>query len=111
MIDKYVQALRDGKIISIDWRTIREMLGEDGNRLHECSICTESSTFPPENAETHSLTETEIFEILHQANVAYMADVYKAGVPYLPIETRYFSNVQPKAGPWVQSPNVSISDS
>lgn len=104
MVDKYVQALHDGKIVSVDWRTIQEMLGEDGGRLHECSICVDNGAFPPETVETHSLTETQIGEILHQAKVAYMAEIYKDGVPYLPTEIRYFSNVHPKEGPWVKSP-------
>ena len=38
MVEKYVKALTDGYIIAVNWSSIEEMLGEQADRLHECSI-------------------------------------------------------------------------
>lgn len=39
-MEQYIDALNKGKIISVDWNSIDEMLGETPKRLHLCSICT-----------------------------------------------------------------------
>lgn len=106
MIEKYVEAINAGKILSVDWRSIEDMLGENIERLHTCAIYTDDGSFPPKN-ETYSnqFTEEQICEILKQADTQFMAETYKDGVPYLPIEHRYFSALKPTSGPWIQNPN------
>ena len=106
MVEKYIEAINAGKIISVNWRSIEEMLGENAGRTHACSIYTDDGAFPPEGETyTDQLTEEQIAEVLHQTNVRFMAETHKDGVPYLPIETRYFSSTKPVSGPWIENPN------
>lgn len=106
MTQKYVEAINAGQIMSVDWRSIEEMLGEDAERTHTCSIHADDGAFPPKG-ETHTdqLTEEQIAEVLQQTNVRFMAETHKNGIPYLPIETRFFSSIKPVFGPWIESPN------
>lgn len=105
-VEKYIEAINAGKIISVNWRSIEEMLGENAGRTHACSIYTDDGAFPPKGETyTDQLTEEQIAEVLHQTNVRFMAETHKDGVPYLPIETRYFSSTKPVSGPWIENPN------
>ncbi|MCM1569154.1 MAG: hypothetical protein NC081_06870 [Roseburia sp.] len=104
MVDKIVQALSGGKIISIDWHSVQEMLGENSQRSHECSICSNDGAFPPKAEETVTLSEEDACNVLHQAKPAYMAEIHKDGISYLPIEIRYFSVAEPQVGPWIKNP-------
>ena len=104
MVEKYVKALTDGNIVAVNWSSIQEMLGEKANRRHECSICAIGDAFPPKPQDSDQLTETQIAEVIRMSNVQFMADVHKDGLPFLPIEVRYFSCVAPKSGPWYESP-------
>lgn len=105
MIEKYVQALTDGKIVSVDWRSIQEMLGENGGRVHACSICIDDNSFPPKVEDSNDFTEDQICEILNKAGVEYMAEKHKDNVLYLPIEVRWFACHKPEIGPWIENPN------
>ena len=104
MVDKYIQALSDGKIVSVDWHTIQEMLGEDENRLHACSICENGDVFPPNAVETTELNESQICEILSKARVGFMAETYTGNSPLMSIKMRFFSNAKPTTGPWMAGP-------
>ena len=106
MIEKYIEAINAGQIVSVDWRSIKEMLGEEAKRTHTCYIHVNDGSFPPkEEVCADQLTEEEIAKILRQTNVRFMAETYKDGIPYMPIETRYFSSVESTSGPWIKSPN------
>ena len=105
MIEKYVQALADGKIISVSWGAIQENLGEDDERQHKCAICLNGDDFPPKPLEVHSLSEKDISAILEQSNVQWMAETYEGQPLVSPIEARYFISATPKAGPWMKNPN------
>ena len=106
MTKKYVEAINAGHVMSVDWRSIEELPGEDAKRTHSCSIHVNDGSFPPkEEVYADQLTEEQIVEILRQANVRFMAETYKDGIPYMPIETRYFSSVKPVSGPWIEYPN------
>ena len=107
MVEKYVKALTDGYIIAVNWSSIEEMLGEQADRLHECSICPIEDGFPPKPQSTDQLTEDQIAEVLRRSNVKFMADTFKDGLPFLPIEIRYFSCATPKTGPWNKNPNYN----
>lgn len=106
MIEKYIEAINAGQIVSVDWRSIEETLGEDAKRTHSCSIHVNDGSFPTkEEVCADQLTEVQIVEILQQTSVRFMAETYKDGIPYMPIETRYFSSVKPISGPWIEYPN------
>lgn len=104
MIEQYIDALNNGKIISVDWNAIEEMLGENPKRLHSCSICTNDDCFPPKETYSDTLSEDQLQNVLQHINVQYMAELHKDGLPYQPITVRYFSLVKPLSdGPWVHS--------
>lgn len=106
MIEKYIEAINAGQIVSVDWRSIEETLGEDAKRTHSCSIHVNDGSFPTkEEVCADQLTEVQIVEILQQTSVRFMAETYKDGIPYMPIEARYFSSMEPVSGPWIESPN------
>ena len=106
MIEKYIEAISAGQVMAVDWRTIKDMLGEEPQRTHTCTIFRDSGSFPPqEKVFSDQIAEEQIDDILHQAGVRFMAESYKDGKPYLPIETRYFSSVKLAAGPWIKNPN------
>ncbi len=106
MTQKYVEAINAGQIMSVDWRSIEEMLGEDAERTHTCSIHANDGAFPPKGEmHTDQLTEEQIAEVLQQTNVRFMAETHKNGIPYLPIETRFFSSIKPVSGPWMIMPS------
>lgn len=106
MTKKYVEAINAGQIMSVDWRFIEEMLGEDAGRTHTCSVHVDDGAFPPKGETyTGQLAEEQIAEVLQQTNVRFMAETHKDGILYLPIETRFFSSIKPVSGPWIESPN------
>lgn len=106
MIKKYVEAISAGQIVSVDWRSIKEMLGENAERTHACAIYIDDGSFPPaEKVCSDQFTEKQIGEFLQQADVRFMAESHKDGMPHLPIEARYFSSAKPISGPWIESPN------
>lgn len=92
--------------MSVDCRSIEEMLGEQAERIHLCSIFEDGSSFPPkEEVSSDQLTEEQIADALRQSNVRFMAETHKDGLAYLPIETRYFSGQKPASGPWIGCSN------
>lgn len=106
MTKKYVEAINAGQIMSVDWRSIEEMLGEDARRTHTSSIHANDGAFPPKDeTNTDQLTEEQIADVFQQTSVRFMAETHKDGVPYLPIEIRYFSSTKPVSGPWIENPN------
>lgn len=106
MISLYVEALKAGKILAVDWRNIDEMLGEDMGRKIQCSICKNSSEFPPVTEETHDLSEAEVMDIIRQAGIKWAAFDYINGTPLSRFKTRYFAVIKPRAGQWLEDPNA-----
>lgn len=98
MTDKFILAISEGQIVSVDWRGIQEMLGEEPKREHDCSICSNGS-FPPEPMETFQMTEEQISDALSKSPSLYMAEVFPSGKLYMPPEKRFFSAC-PHDGPW-----------
>lgn len=105
MINKFVQALADGKIMAVSWRNIQESLGENGEQQQKCSICSNEDVFPPKPLETYHLSETEVSQILNQASIGWMAETYEGEPLVSPIKARYFISIEPKAGTWLKGPN------
>lgn len=106
MIQKYVEALKDGKILAVDWQEIDEMLGEDPNRKIKCSICDDGNCFPPIAEETHDLREEDVMEVIRQAGIRWASFDYVNGTPLSRFKTRYFAAKKPSVGQWLESPNA-----
>ena len=81
MIQKFVEALKNGKILAVDWQEIDEMLGEDLNREIKCSICDDGNCFPPSPVETHDLREEDVMEVIRQAEIRWASFDYVNGTP------------------------------
>lgn len=104
-MQEYIDALENGKILSVDWSSIEEMLGENPKRKHTCSICEPEITFPPSSIKTTTFTEEEICTLLNLAEVCFMSDLHQDNIPWKPIKVRYFSCVKPEVGLWMERPN------
>lgn len=104
MIQKFVEALKDGKILAVDWREIDEMLGEDPGRRIKCSICSEGDSFPLIPEKTHDLREEDVMEVIRQAEVKWIAFDFANGTPLSRFKTRYFAAKKPAVGQWLKNP-------
>lgn len=108
MKNKFVKAIKAGRIIAVEWAPIQEMLGESPQRKLSCSLCEDGDVFPPTANETQAFCEEEVMSILQQADVNWMAEVHDpaASIPLLGrTMTRYFAVEKPSAGMWFQNPN------
>lgn len=104
----FINAVRDGSILSVEWAPIQDMLGEEPQRELNCSLCEDGEVFPPKAGKTQAFSEEEIADILHQADINWMAEVHdpEASIPMLGrILTRFFAVKKPSTGMWFQNPN------
>lgn len=108
MRDEFVDAIKAGKILSVEWAPIQDMLGEEPQRELSCSLCEDGAVFPPTAGKTQTFCEKEIADILHHADVNWMAELHAPAAP-IPLLgrtiTRYFAVEQPSAGMWFKNPN------
>ena len=52
MTQKYVEAINAGQIMSVDWHSIEEMLGEDAERTHLLPSMQTTALFRPKERRT-----------------------------------------------------------
>lgn len=104
MIQKFVEALKGGKILAVDWQKIDEMLGEAPEREIKCSICSEGNSFPPIPEETHGLREEDVMEVIRQAGIQWASFDYVNGTPLSRFKMRYFAAKKPAVGQWLKNP-------
>lgn len=102
--DFFVQKIADGMIFSVDWQGIREMLGEEKDRKHVCSLHPYTEGFLSTAQNTANFSEEEIRTIIRNSDIRWMRETYEQDNPLYPILTRYFSAVEPKAGQWLRIP-------
>ena len=100
-IKTFVQGIADGMILGVDWEGIQEMLGEDKQRLHLCTLHPNIPSFPSPTEREHSFTEGEIMEILRRVNPCWMKEIYKNGNLFESIIARYFAVDEPKSEGWL----------
>lgn len=105
-IKTFVQGIADGMILGVDWEGIQEMLGEDKQRLHLCSLHPNIPSFPSPAEREHSFTEEEIMEILRRGEPHWMKESYEKGELFDPISVRYFAAVEPESEGWLGVPGV-----
>lgn len=105
-IKTFVQGIADGMILGVDWEGIQEMLGEDKQRLHLCTLHPNIPSFPSPTEREHSFTEGEIMEILRRVNPCWMKEIYKNGNLFESIIARYFAVDEPKSEGWLGVPGV-----
>ena len=108
MKEDFINAVKGGSILSVEWAPIQERLGEEPQRELSCSLCEYGDIFPPKAGMPQSFTEEEIADILHQADINWMAEVHdpEATIPLLGRTlTRFFSVEKPSVGMWFQNPN------
>lgn len=105
MKNKIVETIKMGRILSIDWQEIDEMLGENPEHKITCSICSGIS-FPPAPEETYELSEEEAMEVIRQSGVQWMSFDFVDGTPLSRFKTRYFSVNEPAVGQWLKNPSA-----
>ena len=96
-VDSFVRSITDGMILGVNWEGIQEMLGENKQRLHLCTLHTNTSSFPSAAERERSFTEEQIKAILCQGNPRWMKEVYENGDFLKPISVRYFAVDKPKS--------------
>lgn len=106
-IKTFVQGIADGMILGVDWEGIQEMLGEDKQRLHLCSLHPNIPSFPSPAEREHSFTEEEIMEILRRGEPHWMKESYEKGELFDPISVRYFAAVEPESEGWLGVPGAT----
>lgn len=100
-VETFVQGIADGMILGVDWEWVQEMLGEDKQRLHLCTLHQNIPSFPSPAEREHSFTEGEIMEILRRVNPCWMKEIYKNGNLFESITARYFAVDEPKSEGWL----------
>lgn len=106
-IKTFVQGIADGMILGVDWEGIQEMLGEDKQRLHLCTLHPNIPSFPSPTEREHSFTEGEIMEILRRGEPHWMKESYEKGELFDPISVRYFAAVEPESEGWLGVPGAT----
>ena len=105
-VETFVQGIADGMILGVDWEGVQEMLGEDKQRLHLCTLHQNIPSFTSPAEREHSFTEGEIMEILRRVNPCWMKEIYKNGNLFESITARYFAVDEPKSEGWLGVPGV-----
>lgn len=108
-VESFVRSITDGMILGVNWEGIQEMLGENKQRLHLCTLHTNTSSFPSAAERERSFTEEQIKAILCQGNPRWMKEVYENGDFLKPISVRYFAVDKPKSEGWLDVPGASAS--
>ena len=77
MKEDFINAVKGGSILSVEWAPIQEMLGEEPQRELSCSLCEYGDIFPPKAGMPQSFTEEEIAEELKTMGEAYQMEPEK----------------------------------
>lgn len=105
--EEVIQEMKDGAVLGVSWAKINEMLGLQKDNELECAIYENNGNFIPRCRRKFIATEGELVDILHAADVNWMADDYDdAGDGLLGrTSTRFFCTKDPNRIRWMPNPN------